>query len=228
MRWMLLYCCVCLAASCTHVVFDVPQPADATTLQVFPVEIRGMYSPSSESTDTLIIGLSEVKFIEYSEHAIPVTAVDTMLNITLKDGLLYDADLMRAGGVPYSIKDSMILYHYHDSYTIGISDTLILKQSGNYLVVSSNLADDDLDYWDVVLVEKLSTGNLLMSTAGNLSPPQDKDSARKKKDTVVYYGKIAPYEQLSERTFLFKPTPKQFLKLVKKNLFSEREEYKRL
>lgn len=219
---------VMFAASCTHVVFDKPQPSDTESLAAFPASYRGIYHVESESMDSLIIDRTLVTFVEHSKYAIPVGDLDTMLHISLKDGLLYDAEMMRAEGVPYQIVDSMILYEYHDRFVLGISDTLIVKQKTKYLVVNSNFKDDDLDYWDVVLVEKMQNGDLVISTNGNLNPPGDETQPATGKGELTYFGKIAPYEQLSENTFLFKPTPRQFHKLIRKNLFSERQVYRQI
>ncbi|HET9905588.1 MAG TPA: hypothetical protein VFQ23_03080, partial [Anaerolineales bacterium] len=176
--------------------------------------------------DSLIVAESTVTFVEHSTYELPVDSVDTMLNITLRDGLLYNSDLMLAEGVPYVVDDSVIRYEYHDRHTIGISDTVVVKMSGKYLVVSSNFTDDELDYWDIVLAEKPNANEMRITGIGNLNPPGNDDrSSNSYKGELSDFERIAPIEKLSDDTFLFRPTPKQFKKLVKKNLFSEQQTY---
>ena len=224
--WFL--CCITVTSGCTRIVFNVPQPEGRKTLIAFPESFTGIYSAGEESMDSLIVGNTTVTFIEHSGYEIPLRAIDTMLHITLKDGLLYDAEMMRAEGVPYQIDDSIIRYQYYDRYDVGISDTLVLKESGKYLVVSTNFEDDDLDYWDVVLVRRMNSGNLEISAIGNFKSPGNEDRSGSYDGDLSEFETIAPFEQLAENTFLFKPTPAQFQKLIRKRLFSKKQTYHRI
>ncbi len=216
-----------LCSGCTHVVFDVPQPNDVKPLTMFPIEYRGVYHLPGEEMDSLVVSESTVTFIEHSTNELPVDGIDTMLHITLKDGLLYNAELMRSEGVPYQIDDSVIRYEYHDRHVIGISDTVVVKQTGKMLVVSSNFTDDDRNYWDVVLVDKPNPDEIRVSTIENLNPPGNESNSGNYNGELSYFEKFAPIETLSEDTYLFKPTPKQFRKLVKKKLFAKQQLYTR-
>jgi hypothetical protein len=219
---------VAIVPGCTHIVFNVPQPAEGESLRAFPESFQAIYRADDETTDSLIVGATTVSFVQHTRHELPLSSVDTMLHITLKNGLLYDATLMLDQGVPYEIDDTLIRYEYYDRFTIGISDTLVLKQHGKDLVISSNLEEDDLDYWDVVLARVLKSGDLLVSTIGNLRPPGKDDHSRSYDADLEDFGTIAPYSQLKDDTFLFSPAPEQFKKLVKKKLFSEKQMYRRL
>lgn len=222
---ILAFSLLSIASSCTHVVFDVPQPSDAKSLTTFPESFRGIYYFEKKDQDSLIVSESTVTFVEHSTYEIPVDSIDTMLNITLREGLLYNSDLMLAKGVPYVIDDSVIRYEYHDRHMIGISDTVVVKMCGKQLVVSSNFTDDELDYWDVVLVEKSYANEMRISGIGNLNPPDSADRSSNSNGDLSDFEKIAPIEKLSDDTFLFRPTPKQFKKLVKRKLFSEQQTY---
>ncbi len=224
---LIAFCLLSIASSCTHVVFDVPQPSDENSLTEFPEAFRGFYYFEKKDQDSLIVSESTVTFVEHSSYELPVDSIDTMLNITLRDGLLYNSDLMLAKGVPYVVDDSVIRYEYHDRHIIGISDTVVVKMCGRYLVVSSNFTDDELDYWDVVLVEKPNANEMRISGIGNLNPPGNEDNSANYRGQISDFEKVAPVEKLSDDTFLFRPTPKQFKKLVKKNLFSEKQVYTR-
>ena len=227
-RMLLLILCAAIVPGCTHIVFNVPQPADGASLQAFPASFQGIYQADEETTDSMIVDARTVSFVQHATHQLPLNSVDTMLHITLKDGLLYDATMMLDHGVPYRVVDTMIRYEYYDRFTIGISDSLVIKESGKYLVISSNLDGDDLDYWDVVLAQKLNSGNLIVMTIGNLRPPGKDDHSRSYDADVEDFGRIAPYTQLSDDTFLFNPSPDQFRRLVKKKMFSEKQVYRKL
>jgi hypothetical protein len=214
----------CASIGCTRVVFDVPQPAHRAALEAFPKEYRGVYLPE-EGNDSLIISERAAHFIEYNTIQLPVKSLDTLPQYKLKDGRIYDAEHPDLGGLPYTIHDTMLHYHFTERFTIGLSDTVVIKETPKYLVVSSNFRDDEVDYWDVLLVRL--TGNTLTTlSVGNLKTPTDDDQGDYD-GNIESFGKIVPYEQIGEKTFLFRPTEKQFNKLVKKKLFAEKEVYRK-
>ena len=213
---------------CTHIVFDSPQPREESSLLEFPEQYRGIFLPESDGLDTLIVARNTVTLVEFDERMLSLASIDTLKNITLKEGLLYDAELPIMHGVPYSIEDTVVRYHYFSRQVIGLSDTLIIKDLESQLVVSTNFVDDIDDHWDVVLVKSANTGDLIIYRIGNLNPSDNHDPSGNYDGQLQDFADITSIEKINENTFMFRPTKEQFLKLIKKDLFSQKETYKRI
>ena len=224
MRFVLFFVVAITAASCTRVVFDVPQPRDTA----FPGDYLGAYLVDN-SQDSLIISRSGVTFTEYREEQVSLDAVDTLPHLSIRDNLIYNSDFPQIGGVPYTIEDTLLKYAFTDRHFIGISDTFVIKKSKAYLVVSAKFTEDKIeDYWDVYLVQVNKSGNLIASSTGNLKTPDSENQTGKYDGDLAFFNKITPYERLAEDTYLFRPSKKEFQKLVKKGLFSDDEIYLRV
>ncbi len=227
MKNIILLACIITLTSCLRVVFDVPQPRGVAPLTAFPANYQGIYVHEDESRDSMIIGSNTVTITEFSDRQIDMDALDTTPEITLKDGLLYDADLPEVGGIPYTVEDNVLHYSYSERHTLGLSDSLVIKQAGSRMVVSANFDDSD-EYWDVYLTKITNSGDLQLLSVGNLRTPDSDQDTGNYDGNLEDFNKITPYEKVDENTYLFKPTKHEFLKLVKKGLFSNRDTYHRL
>jgi hypothetical protein len=223
MKTVLFGLCLLALASCTRIVFDQPQPAGTDALTAFPERFSGSYVATDGTPGVMVIGRSTVVVPETSSVTLSLDDLAGKPNLTLKDGMIYDSEMPEIGGVPFTIADSTLSYGYVSSYdTLGLSDTLVIKEMGTSLVVSINTGDDDLDYWDVLLLDITSEGELFMTGIANLRTPDSSDDGEHKGNIEDYAG-IAPYERLEENTYLFRPNKRQFKKLVEAGLFSEKE-----
>jgi hypothetical protein len=214
--------------SCTRIVFDLPQPQNAPSIAGFPPKYQGIYLHEEGDRDTVIITMNSVTFIEYSDKELTMRALDTLPNIYLKGDLLFDKHLPALGGVPYTVEDTVLYFSHVQRFVIGLSDTVVVKQMKKCLVVSANFKDDDVDYWDVYLTRMTKGGDLIVRSVGNLRTPDLEGHSGEYDGELDDFAKISQYERIAENTYLFRPTPSQFQKLIKKRLFSQTETYKRI
>lgn len=226
MRTAIVLLVALFSASCTRIVFDVPQPRDTETLSAFPAEFQGKYLAEGGSHDSILIDSKVVTLTALVEKEISTIRMDTMQNISLKGGLIYDRSVPELGGLPYVIEDTLLRYSYVNRMDLGISDTIAVKSMGSVVVVNFNDPGDNYDYWDIYLLRLSKNGDLEVSAPGNLRTP-DSPEEGEYDGNLETFSRIVPYERLEEQTYLFRPDEKQFNKLVEKNLFSETETYRR-
>jgi hypothetical protein len=184
-------------------------------------------SPESDS-DTMIIQGTTATFIEFVETTIELSDLGNYPNISIQDGKLYNSDHPDLGGIAYMEGDSSIAFSYFARSIVGISDSLVIKEGKGYLVGSARFDSDGSDYWDVFLLDINNTGDLLMSGIGDLKTPDDTDDDQHYDGVMSDYTPIVPFEQLDEDTYLVSPSEQQFVKLVKKGLFSSEAVYRRV
>ena len=217
-----------ISTSCTRIVFDTPQPADTQPLTAFPTKYQGSYMPEDDSPGILTISAHIVTIPDTRSKSFTLAELKNNPNIKMENGLLYDAELPELGGIPYTIQDSTLSYSYVSKLdTVGISDTLVIKEMGSMLIASLNTAEDSMDVWDVMVLELADNGDLITASVGNLKTP-DSSGGGQYDGSIEDFAKIAPYKRLEEDTYLFSPDKHQFSKLVKKGLFSDRDTMPRM
>lgn len=225
-----LFCWVLFAiagTSCTRIVFDVPQPPDTPSLSAFPAKFQGSYLSPDSDKDTMYLRAQTVTFVNNGEREIPLYMLDQYPNITLKQGVLTDDDYPGHGDVPYEIVDSVLKYTITTYDILGLSDTVVVKEMDKYLVVNMKANDVEGGGWDVVIAHLDSNGDLVVSKPANLKTPDSKPE-NEHTGNIEDFKKIAPYERLSEDTYMFRTTKAQFKKLIDKDLFSEETTVRRV
>jgi hypothetical protein len=209
-------------------VFNAPQPPGQEVLKSFPAEYQGTYLAPETSEDTMVIAKTTATFIEFVEETIHITDLSDYPTISFSDGLLYDSSKPDIGGIPYRETDSTISYSYFSRSMIGLSDSLVVKQGKGYLVANARFESDGSDYWDVFLLDLNSANDLLVSGIGDLKTPDDTDDSQNYDGKISDFTPIVPFEQINDDTYLVSPSQQQFVKLVKKGLFSSEAVYRRV
>lgn len=228
MRYIAGLIAILATTGCTRIVFNVPQPADERPLSDFPETFQGTYLAPESEQDTMIIGTRTATFIEFVTQTINIAEFAEYPNISLKDGLLYDTDHPEAGGLTYTEQDSAISYSYYTRTSIGLSDSLVVKQSKEYLVANASFESDDSEYWDVFLLKLNDARDLVVVGVGDLRTPEDTDASEPFDGAIADFTPIVPFEKIADDTYLVSPSDAQFLKLIKKGLFSEEALYRRV
>jgi len=228
MKYIVFSFAILCTLSCTRIVFNAPQPPNADALKEFPIAYQGTYLAPESAQDTMIIAGQTAKFIEFVSHTIQLADFDDYPNITLHNGLLYDADQPELAGLPYIQEDSSISYSYYSTSVIGLSDSLVIKQGKDYLVANARFESDNSEYWDAFLLRLNDARDLVVSGIGNLKTPEDTDESEEYDGAIADFTSIVPFEKIEDDTYLVSPNESQFVRLVKKGLFSSDALYQRV
>jgi len=185
--------------SCTSVTFEEPQPSDEANLENIPVGLRGNYINLSDSSVFIV---SEKVVIRNYQVVVfePLSKIDSLYKLTADTVLI----ISEVTSVKAKIINDTVCANFTYSDTIfNMSPTNILrKYKDNYFM---NVQEDE--GWEVIKIQQHKT-KLFVAT---ISSREDVRKLRK-------------ITEISDTTVtVFKPTPIQFKKFVRKKGFSNEE-----
>lgn len=212
---------------CTSIYFAEPQPRGTEVLESFPKDIQGIYIvDEEEEKDTIHVEASRYTYPEIFEAHIPMGSLDSLTNIRIVDNLLYNDLLPIKHGITFNIENDTLHYRIKVRLSTYLSDSLILKRQGNIWVL--NEKEEGKNYWNVYLIEKLKNKNLNLLTIGHFSTESSVDPKIEYDGKLEDFYTITDFVQFEEGKYIVNPTAKEFKKLIKKGLFKELVEYRRI
>ncbi len=210
--------------SCTTIYFKQPQPQSNAALKNFPLEFQGAYIPQEENNqDTVYIMADKIIYPETYENFLPVSSLDSMVNIRIVGDSLYNSLIPIKHGIAFTITNDTLHYRLETKISMRLSDTLIIKKEGKYLVF--NEKESGTEYWNVYLIEKLENENLRVLATGNFKTKEHFNSKQKYDGNLKDFYGITNFVELDTTKYLIDPTVDEFRKLVKKGLFVEAQVY---
>lgn len=212
--------------SCSSIYFVQPQPQSGATLNSFPKEFRGIYIAGGEDKDTIYIKETKYVYPEIFEKHIPTVKLDSLTDIRIENGLLYDDSIPTNKGVRFTITGDTIHYRIKLNLSKFLSDSLVLKKHEGRLIL--NEKEEEENYWNVYLVEKLNNDNLRLSTIGNFKTKRTPNQKIKYDGNLEDFYSITYFQEIDTSKYLINPTDKEFEKLLKKGLFTKWGEYKKI
>lgn len=214
--------------SCTTLYFGNPQPKGVVALNAFPKKFQGAYLVLNNEgeQDTILVEENKYTYPETFEKYISLYSIDSLDDVKIVDGLLYDQSLPTKNGIPYTIQNDTLHYSIRLNISNALSDSFVLKKQGRFLVF--NIKEGGDDYWTVYLIEKLKTGYLALSTIGNFKSENRTEPKLKYDGRIEDFYSITTFKALGKNTYLINPTRKEFKKLVKKGLFVKLGEYEKV
>ncbi|MDX1479970.1 MAG: hypothetical protein R3301_19820 [Saprospiraceae bacterium] len=221
--WLILLLTTGLWTSCTRVAFEAPQPLNAKALASFPSDLLGAYALADTPADTVGFILPDaIVAIETTSHYLHQDQLDTMPHLTLQNDRMYDDQLPGNRGFPVTYEGDSLRYTSIEMDTIGISDTLLIKGFGDYLILNTRFEDE---YWDIYLLKPGANGSLETYAVGNYRPHTDTASTSDYDGDISTFLDITPFRQLDESTYLVNPSRKALKQLVKAGFFLRQETF---
>lgn len=209
MKQLLIISIICLTfTSCVHVAFEQPQPKGKKELDAFPETYRGSYLIDKDSIEIHQNSyvLKEVVSKRYTEQQI-----DSLDNIYLKDGKLFDEGFSKDKDIPFTQDDKYIEYAYTLPVIGMVGEKLKLKKWKNKLWISQL---NDKGSWDVFILSHSSENDLILQMVS-----VDKEGIESMKHITTFTNKDGDY--------LINPSRHELQKLLKNGLFSEGDTLRR-
>lgn len=213
-----------LSQSCTSIYFSVPQPKGSPDLASFPAAVQGTYT-ADEDLDTLFIIGNGYQYPEEFERRIPMSDLDSVPEITFDGDLLFDSSLPEKRGIRFTISNDTLHYKVRLYVTRQLSDSLVLKKLGSWLILSEREKPDA--YWEVYLIEKQAGGDLKAYAVKNLEV-EDSESDREYDGRLSDFYSITNFQKIGESDYLVDPSRRELKKLIKKGLFKEVSRFRRV
>lgn len=223
-RFFLIGTLAIFMGSCTSIYFEEPQPRFKETLSEFPSNVRGTYVMEN---DTISIKEREYDYPELFERSFSLDEIDSFPEIKFEGELLFDETLPVKTGVKFNINNDTVEYSVKLKLTKPLSEKLILKSHGDYLVLSEE-NEDVKGHWEVFLIKKMKGGDLELLTVGNFKPEGIEESNQSFDGDLKDYTAITPFTEIGNRKYMINPTPKELNQLIKKKFFVRLGDLKRL
>jgi len=190
--------------SCTSVTFEEPQPSDEPNLENIPAELRGKYLSLSDSS-VFTVGDKLVTREYLIIVCDPLDKLDSLYNLT-NDTFLVISDTLRVKAA--IINDTVCArFTYTDTIFNMSTENVLRKYKGNYFM---NMLDNES--WEVMKIEPHKNRLYI----GTISSKED-------------VRKLRQITETADTTItVFKPTPVQFKKFVRKKGFGNKEVLKRM
>ncbi len=186
-----LFLLLMIAASCTVIYFDQPQPVDARNLRNVPRLLRGQWTKTSESdSSTILISKKGYSFREVSHYKMPLRNIESSVKYKLLDGKIYNLEEER--GFPYRVKNDTVWFSEYSEETIILSDSALLRKGKDCYLLNLK---KELG-WEIFIIRKGTGGKFYMdyplaSDLYNLLyryPVSVLDSTRE--DTLVFQARL--------------------------------------
>jgi hypothetical protein len=182
-----------IAASCTVIYFDQPQPVDARNLRKVPKSLRGQWVKVSESDSSFIqIDKKNYSSREVSYYRIPLRSIESSAKYKLLDGKIFNLEEDAQRGYPYRLSNDTVFFSEWSEGIITLSDSALLRKGrGCYLLnLKTELG------WEIFMLRKGTGGKIYMdyplkSDLYNLLhryPVSVLDSTRE--DTIVFRARL--------------------------------------
>jgi hypothetical protein len=123
--------------------------------------------------------------------------------------------------LPYQVIDDTLVYTARNLVTKYISDSLVIKKFGDYIVLNERV--EHQSYWSTHLIKVLASGDLELRIVGNFKPIDKTESTSKYDGDLKDFSLITNFQKLEEDTYLINPSKKEFKKLVDKGFFRKGE-----
>ncbi len=206
-----------LAQSCTSIYFAVPQPKGSPILGTFPADVQGAYN-TEDDLDTLFIVENGYRYPEEFERHIPMSGLDSVPEITFEGDLLFDSSLPEKRGIRFTISNDTLHYKVRLYLTKELSDSLVLKELGSWLILSEREKPDA--YWEVYLIERQADRDLKAYAVKNLEE-EDSEPDREYDGRLSDFYSITSFTKIGESDYLIDPSKRELKKLIKKGFFKE-------
>jgi len=210
--------------SCSSIYFAQPQPQGGATLKSFPKEFQGSYI--GEDKDTVYIKKNKYVYPEIFEKHIPMVKLDSLADVRIEDGLLFDDSIPTNKGIRFTITADTLHYRIKLNLSKFLSDSLVIKKHKGLLIL--NKKEKEENYWKVYLIEKLNNDDLRLSTIGNFKTEETPNQKIKYDGVLEDFYSITRFQKIDTSKYLINPTYKEFKKLLKKGLFAKWNEYKKI
>jgi len=222
----ILLAVIAVLEGCTAIYFAEPQPQSAGILNSFPKEFQGAFFIDEEGMDTLFIEDSKYIYPEVFEKYIPTDKLDSLINIKIVGDLLYDDSVPTTKGIKFTITSDTLHYRIRLNLFKSLSDSLVLKKHKGVLILSEK--EENKNYWNVYIIEKLKNNNLKLSAIGNFKTEKTTHQKIKFDGNLEDFYSITDFQEIDTAKYLINPTDKEFKKLLKKGLFIEFAEYRKI
>ncbi|MEQ8241862.1 hypothetical protein [Fulvivirga sp.] len=214
-------------SSCTTIYFEQPQPSGDPALDGFPKSFQGSYFvKDGDQTDTLFVEKDKFIYPENFKKSLPAASLDTISTMRIANGLLYDDEVPIDYGIPFTENNDSIHYDIRVKMAKKLSEVLVLKKFGKLLVL--NEKEENKNYWNAYLIEKLKNGDLQVSAVGNFKPEGVEDKKGNFDGELKDFYSITSFKKLTDDSFLINPDKKAFQQLFNKGFFKKVEVYERV
>lgn len=205
-----------LLTSCTTIYFEEPQPKGGKNLKSIPEKFHGEYRLSEEQD----LYVNEFNYVvkSFESKKISIEEIHSNENIKITDSLVFDNDLKMGIGLPYKRINDSIFYNLLTIDTIFLSDSVILRKLKRNYVLNQT---DSSGYWNVMLIEKDKSGDLLISSVGLFDDSEREESMLKPEVDLEYFFDVTKFKKIGDKKYLIAPTKREFKKLMKKGFFTQ-------
>jgi len=200
------------------VYFTKPQPKGIKSLKDIPLSYRGKYI---FMFDTLVIKTKSFIYPDVlEERAIPISSIDSLKGIKIRDDLIYDAEFDSTQGLSYYLKNDTLYYKLVNNHVLYLSDTIVLKYYKNLFFLNIENVEG---LWDVLIFEPKDNDLILKSTYSiqfdsNNNIIEIKFTDKDKIDILTDLG--YSYSSITN-SFYLNPSKKELLKLIDKGIFKD-------
>jgi len=182
-----------IAASCTVIYFDQPQPVDARNLKKVPKALRGQWTKTSESDSSLIrIDKTVYFFSQVSHYKLPLSSIQSSVKYRLLENKIYNLEEDTTRGFPFRLTNDTVFFSENSDNIIILSDSAVLRKGKNCYLLNLKTALG----WEIYMFRKGTGGKLYVDyllkndlfKLMDLYPVSVLDSTRE--DTLVFRARL--------------------------------------